>query len=75
MCADHPSPTQTYFILYHRSQIQRPATALPKSASSSSMKKTYLTTFEFEKTEMEMPKLNQFDLDELFKPVEMPKIK
>lgn len=39
------------------------------------MKKTYLTTFEFEKTEMEMPKLNQFDLDELFKPVEMPKIK
>eukprot|EP00105_Crassostrea_gigas_P004699 XP_011417995.1 PREDICTED: cytoskeleton-associated protein 5-like [Crassostrea gigas] len=57
-----------------QSQIQRPATALPKSASSSSMKKTYLTTFEFEKTEMEMPKLNQFDLDELFKPVEMPKI-
>ncbi|XP_022338484.2 cytoskeleton-associated protein 5-like [Crassostrea virginica] len=57
-----------------QSQIQRPATALPKSASSSSMKKTHLTTFEFEKTEMEMPKLNQFDLDELFKPVEMPKI-
>ena len=59
----------------YRSQIQRPATALPKSASSSSMKKTHLTTFEFEKTEMEMPKLNQFDLDELFKPVEMPKIR
>ncbi|XP_055998398.1 cytoskeleton-associated protein 5-like isoform X2 [Ostrea edulis] len=57
-----------------QSQIQRPTSALPKSASSSSMKKTYLTDFEYEKTQMEMPELKQFDLDEIFQPVKLPKI-
>ncbi|XP_062581374.1 cytoskeleton-associated protein 5-A-like [Saccostrea cucullata] len=57
-----------------QTQIQRPTTALPKSASSTSMKKTFLPEFEYQKTEMEMPKLYQYDLDELFKPLEMPKI-
>jgi hypothetical protein len=39
------------------------------------MKKTYLTDFEYEKTQMEMPELKQFDLDEIFQPVKLPKIK
>lgn len=70
-----------YFIifLFPRSAIQRPHTAMPKSASSNSMvRKEFQLDIEDDRktTNMEMPQLIQYnDLDYLLQPVQLPKIK
>lgn len=74
-CVDYLFLIQIYFIFYYRLQIQRLVIVLLKFVFFSFMKKIYFIIFEFEKIEMEMLKLNQFDLDEFFKLVEMFKIK
>lgn len=53
--------------------IQRPGTAIPKSASSNSFKKYTIDQVEDVQTP-EFPKLFQYDLDELFQPVKLPQI-
>lgn len=54
-------------------KMQRPNTAMPKSASSNSVKKEFaLEVDDDQMSQPEMPNLYQYDLDELFQPVELP---
>ncbi|CAG2202668.1 CKAP5 [Mytilus edulis] len=56
-----------------QSNMQRPHTAMPKSASSNSVKKEFaLEVDDDQMSQPEMPKLYQYDLDELFQPVSLP---
>ncbi|XP_052066786.1 cytoskeleton-associated protein 5-like [Mytilus californianus] len=56
-----------------QSNMQRPNTAMPKSASSNSVKKEFaLEVDDDQMSQPEMPKLYQYDLDELFQPVSLP---
>ena len=57
----------------YRLKMQRPNTAMPKSASSNSVKKEFaLEVDDDQMSQPEMPNLYQYDLDELFQPVELP---
>ncbi|XP_033753517.1 cytoskeleton-associated protein 5-like [Pecten maximus] len=52
--------------------IQRPGTAIPKSASSNSVKKFAIEIEDDRTSQPEIPKLIQYDLDEIFQPVKLP---
>lgn len=56
-----------------QTKMQRPNTALPKSASSNSVKKEFALEVDDDKiSHPEIPNLYQYDLDELFQPVSLP---
>ncbi|OWF42942.1 cytoskeleton-associated protein 5-like [Mizuhopecten yessoensis] len=52
--------------------IQRPGTGIPKSASSNSVKKFAIEIEDDQTSQLEFPKLLQYDLEELFQPVKLP---
>ncbi|XP_060086364.1 cytoskeleton-associated protein 5-like [Ylistrum balloti] len=52
--------------------IQRPGTAIPKSASSNSVKKFAIEIEDDRTSQPEVPKLIQYDLEEIFQPVKLP---
>ncbi|KAL3842600.1 hypothetical protein ACJMK2_020593 [Sinanodonta woodiana] len=61
-----------------QASMQRQSTGIPKSASSNSVKKEFQLEIEKEPSngsKIEIPKLNQYNLEEIFQPVEYPKIK
>ena len=59
-----------------RLTLQRPGTALPKSSSTNAIRKEYALDVDTEPgDQLPMPSLIQHDLDDIYEPVMLPKIR
>lgn len=65
------------FYVPFRQTIPRPASTIPKSSSSNSIRKEFALDVDTEpiSDNLGMPQLIQHDLDHLYEPIKLPKIR
>ncbi|KAL8599784.1 hypothetical protein ACOMHN_052297 [Nucella lapillus] len=73
---DRPSTAPSSQVVRPQSGLQRPSTAVPKSSSANSIRKEYALDVDTEPSgQMNMPQLIQHDLEDIYEPIKLPKIR
>ncbi|XP_076471814.1 cytoskeleton-associated protein 5-like isoform X2 [Babylonia areolata] len=73
---ERPSTAPSAPAAPRQSGLQRPSTAMPKSSSANTLRKEYALDVDTEPTgQLNMPQLIQHDLEDIYEPIKLPKIR
>lgn len=73
---ERPSTAPAAHVVRPQSGLQRPSSAMPKSSSANAIRKEYTLDVDTEPSgQMNMPQLIQHDLEDIYEPIKLPKIR